>query len=369
MSSTLRSFFLSFLVTTLSFFTLTASAQTTTDAYTAAGLTKPTVSSDKDDYAPGEVAIIRGTGWTLDSIVNVHLEETPDYAHHHDYHDTKVKADGTWEILYPIEERHLGVKFEVIVEGQTSKYNGYAYFTDGHTFTSLSPTFGPTAGGTSVTINGSGFSNQVIWKVKFDLTEVTATRHSSNVLFAITPAHAAGAVNVSVSSSVTDAVTLPNSYTYTGTTATSLVVSSASGTFGGTTNVTATLISGSPATGVNGKSINFSLNGTSVGAAITNASGIATLTNVSLIGINAGTYAIGVGASFNEDATYAASSGTNSLTVNKATPVITFLNPADITYGTVLSATQLNATATLNSSSVAGTFNYTPASGTVMNAG
>src|SRR6185295_5743818 len=44
--------------------------------------------------------------------------------------------------------------------------------------------------------------------------------------------------------------------------------------------------------------------------------------------------------------------------------VITWTTPADITYGTALSATQLNATA-----NVAGTFNYTPASGLVLAAG
>ncbi len=46
------------------------------------------------------------------------------------------------------------------------------------------------------------------------------------------------------------------------------------------------------------------------------------------------------------------------------TPTITWTNPAAITYGTTLSTTQLNATA-----SVPGTFSYTPTGGTVLNAG
>jgi len=50
--------------------------------------------------------------------------------------------------------------------------------------------------------------------------------------------------------------------------------------------------------------------------------------------------------------------------IQKATPTITWAGPADIIYGTALSATQLNATA-----SVGGSFVYTPASGTVLNAG
>ena len=52
------------------------------------------------------------------------------------------------------------------------------------------------------------------------------------------------------------------------------------------------------------------------------------------------------------------------LTVNKAAPAITWATPAAITYGTALSATQLNA-----SSTVAGTFVYTPAAGAVLTAG
>src|SRR5260221_14692091 len=52
------------------------------------------------------------------------------------------------------------------------------------------------------------------------------------------------------------------------------------------------------------------------------------------------------------------------ISVNKGTPVITWANPAAINYSTALSATQLNATA-----SVPGTFAYTPAGGTALNAG
>jgi O-glycosyl hydrolase len=51
-----------------------------------------------------------------------------------------------------------------------------------------------------------------------------------------------------------------------------------------------------------------------------------------------------------------------SLTVSQGTPVITWQSPAGVNAGTVLSATQLNATA-----SVAGTFVYTPPAGTVLN--
>ena len=53
-----------------------------------------------------------------------------------------------------------------------------------------------------------------------------------------------------------------------------------------------------------------------------------------------------------------------SLTVNQATPAITWATPGDISYGTALSSTQLNATA-----SVLGTMTYNYASGTVLDIG
>ena len=58
---------------------------------------------------------------------------------------------------------------------------------------------------------------------------------------------------------------------------------------------------------------------------------------------------------------YTTATATVTLTVNKATPAITWATPAAIPYGTALSATQLNA-----SSTVTGTFVYTPAAGVVL---
>jgi hypothetical protein len=55
---------------------------------------------------------------------------------------------------------------------------------------------------------------------------------------------------------------------------------------------------------------------------------------------------------------------TVTITVDKATPTITWNNPANITYGRPLGPTQLNATA-----DVPGTFVYSPPAGTILNAG
>ena len=61
---------------------------------------------------------------------------------------------------------------------------------------------------------------------------------------------------------------------------------------------------------------------------------------------------------------YTTASATNLLTVLKSTPALTWPPPTSITYGTALSAAQLNAT-----SSVPGTLNYTPPVGMLLNAG
>ena len=59
---------------------------------------------------------------------------------------------------------------------------------------------------------------------------------------------------------------------------TSLTVNSATGTYGGTVNLSARLTSGGSS--VSGRSITFTLNGSGVGSATTGSNGMATLENV-----------------------------------------------------------------------------------------
>jgi hypothetical protein len=81
---------------------------------------------------------------------------------------------------------------------------------------------------------------------------------------------------------------------------------------------------------------------------------------------NAGTQTLGVGFVPTDTTNYNSVAATTvSLTVNKATPTITWATPSAITYGTALSATQLNA----SSGSVAGAFTYSPASGAILSVG
>ena len=63
----------------------------------------------------------------------------------------------------------------------------------------------------------------------------------------------------------------------------------------------------------------------------------------------------------NDTTDYSTANATVTLTVSKATPVLTWATPAAVPAGTALSSTQLDATA-----NVPGTFTYTPVTGTLM---
>jgi hypothetical protein len=67
---------------------------------------------------------------------------------------------------------------------------------------------------------------------------------------------------------------------------------------------------------------------------------------------------------FGGDPNYQAATGTAAIVINKATPVLTWPQPAAIAAGTLLSTTELNATA-----NVPGAFVYTPPLGTALAAG
>lgn len=95
-----------------------------------------------------------------------------------------------------------------------------------------------------------------------------------------------------------------------------LSVTPASGVYGGTVDLSATLSSGG--TGLGGRTITFTLNGSPVGSGITDSTGLATLAGAHLGSINAGSYPSGVGASFAGERGFAASTGSAALSVAPA---------------------------------------------------
>ena len=153
----------------------------------------------------------------------------------------------------------------------------------------------------------------------------------------------------------------PASFSLTNTAATSSTSVSAnptSSTYGQSVTFTATVTVGSgTATG----SVTFSDGLTTLGNG-TLSSGTATYTTSALAG---GSHSIK--ATYAGNATYAGSaSSALTFAVSTETPTVNWTAPAAITYGTALSATQLDATV---GGGVAGTFSYTPALGAVLPAG
>ena len=84
--------------------------------------------------------------------------------------------------------------------------------------------------------------------------------------------------------------------------------------------------------------------------------------NTASLGAAASPYTISYTVVANAD--FMSATSTTMLTVNKATPTVAWATPAGITIGTPLGPMQLDATA-----SIAGTFVYTPAAGTILQPG
>jgi lysophospholipase L1-like esterase len=80
--------------------------------------------------------------------------------------------------------------------------------------------------------------------------------------------------------------------------------------------------------------------------------------------LTAGTQTLSVTFTPTDAADYTTTQASVPLTVNQATPAVSWTAPAAITYGTALSGTQLNARST-----VAGTLTYSPALGALLTAG
>ena len=107
------------------------------------------------------------------------------------------------------------------------------------TVSSISPVSGTTAGGTPVTITGTGFLAGAT--VKLGGTSATGVSVSnSTTITATAPAHAAGAVSVVVTNTDNQSGTLTNGYTYTNPAPTVSAISPVSGTTAGGTPVTIT---------------------------------------------------------------------------------------------------------------------------------
>ncbi|QSV44630.1 MBG domain-containing protein [Geobacter benzoatilyticus] len=216
--------------------------------------------------------------------------------------------------------------------------------TDGNTYTTATKSVTLTVNKAAATVTLSGLTATYDGSAK----AVTATTNPVGKSVAITYGGSATAPSAAGSYAVVATVTDPN---YSGSATGTLVIAKA----------TPAITWATPTAVYVGTALsNTQLNATA------NVNGTFTYTPAAGTVMNtAGAQTLSAAFTPADTANYNNASVTVSLSVvAKQVPVITWSNPAAITYGTALSATQLKATA-----NTAGTFTYTPAAGTVLNAG
>ena len=115
-----------------------------------------TIKTDKDDYGPGEAAVITGSGWAPLEEVTLTLQEDP--AVHDDYVLTLTADDegNIYHDQWAPEEHDLSVRFYMMATGAESLRRAQTTFTDGNV--RVRAIFSP-AGPTSAPIGWEFFEN------------------------------------------------------------------------------------------------------------------------------------------------------------------------------------------------------------------
>ena len=203
----------------------------------------------------------------------------------------------------------------------------------------VSPTSGPTAGGTTVTITGTGFADATL--VEFGTVAVSTFTVNSDTQITVTSPAGTGVVDVAVvTASGTSVTSSVDQFTYNAP-------------------VTPTITWSKPADIIYGTALgNTQLDATA------SVPGTFVYTPRTGTVLHAGVEVLSVTFTPTDTIDYTTATITVSINVAQVIPVITWATPTAIVYGTALSGTQLNASA-----SVAGTCSYSVASGTVLNAG
>jgi hypothetical protein len=320
----------------------TTTEATTSEATTGSAATaSPTITSDKSDYAPGSTVTLTGAGWGVGESVHLFVNDTIGQTWQYNA-DVTADLSGGFTTQFQLPATFIS-NYDVTATGSVGEI-ATASFTDANVNVqtigvaaatvawirrnttnctgpvAASGSVNATSGGNGAAIPGGASATQSLLLTAGAVTGATFSDWSKGDFTTGDPSTANPVCLKGAGNTQNIAVT------YSTVAATSLSVAPASGTFGDTVNLSATLSSsGNP---VSGKSVSFTLNGTSEGSATTNGSGIASLSNVSLSGINVGTYNpganSGVAASFAGDSDFSGSAGSATLIVNKADQSISF---------------------------------------------
>jgi hypothetical protein len=180
---------------------------TLTKGFTYIPVPAPTVTSVSPTSGPntgGTVLTITGTGFSAGATVTVGGSTT------------NVTVVSATKITATTTAQPAG-KVDVVVQntdGQSGTLTGgFTFLNPPPTLASIAPTFGPTAGGTAVTITGTGFmSGATVTIGGVAATAITVVSPTS--ITATTGAHAFGAVDVVVTNSDTQSATLTGAFTY-----------------------------------------------------------------------------------------------------------------------------------------------------------
>jgi len=374
--------------------------------FLSVGAFAQTVTTDKDDYAPRSNAVFSGSGFAANENVVLKVKNlsrpcntvTADSS----YLAFTVRADisGNFTTNWTVCDC-LGDSLRLKAQGQTSGLIAYAYFTDGilgnvevgsQTGTATSGTnasitydikLTKTGGGAesyNLTISGLPSGANPIFSLN-SLSLASGNNSTANATLTIntTSALAAGTYNFTVTGTNIDTRLSADTKSRNGT----LIVRAPACTAPSIT--TQPTSNNSTFTYGNNTSFSVIANGTTTlkyqweefitswnpvsDEGIYSGTTTATLTLTKpTVAMSGRKYRVVVSACSPAQTT--TSNGNATLTVNKANQTFTWATPTAITYGTALSATQLNASvAGVEGGTAAGELTYAPISGTVLDAG
>ncbi|MGA2122555.1 MAG: IPT/TIG domain-containing protein [Methanoregula sp.] len=233
----------------------------------------------------GTTVTITGTGLTGATTVN--FGSTPG----------TITANTATSISVTAPGGSGAVDITVITPGGTSPVTPADKFTyqAAPFVSSTSPIAGSVTGGRSVTLYGTGFTGATV--VDFGSTPATITANTGSLITVIAPAHAAGVVDVTVTTLLgTSATGTGDQYTYEAAAPTVSGISPTSGSVTGGTSVTITGTAFTGATAVNFGSVTGTITGTPTATSITATApaGTAGIVDVTVI-TPGGTSATGTG--------------------------------------------------------------------------